>query len=182
MKRGKKRQAHRSNAGRRQPAKQPRPRNARRVEEARIRGFAAINGVRKGKYKSLSVAARAERTTVESIKRLLPGALLRSRPGKRLRVRASDRYTQLVEILDSSGEVAQVIARGSRERDLAGRHRAAYLAVLDHKQPTSLLRQFRGKKVGGRKLLTNPDRLFELGHGGVIEDLLPLYVAPQADV
>lgn len=182
MKRGKKRPAHTSNAGKRQQAGQSRPRNSRRVEEARIRGFAAINGVRKGKYKSLSVAARTERTTVESIKRLLPGALLRSRPGKRLRVRASDHYTQLVEILDSSGEVSQVIARGSHERELAGRHRAAYFAVLDHKQPTSILRQFRGKKVGGKKLLTNPNRLFELGQGGVIDDLLPLYVNPEASI
>ena len=64
-----------------------------RNHEARMRGFAAINGVRNGKYKSLSAGALAEGTTVQSIKRLLPGALLRSRPGKRLRVRAAATVT-----------------------------------------------------------------------------------------
>jgi hypothetical protein len=121
---------------------QPRVRQVSRRQEARTRGLAAINGVRKGKYKSLSVAARTEGTTVESIKRLLPGALLRSRPGKRLRVRASDRYTQLVEVLDSSGEVAQVIARGSRERELAGKHRATCFGVLEEKLPASAPKAF----------------------------------------
>jgi hypothetical protein len=149
--------------------------------EARMRGFAAINGVRKGKYKSLSAGALAEGTTVQSIKRLLPEALLPSRPGKAIRVRASDRYTQLVEILDNSGEVVQVLAHGSNERNLAGLHRAAYLAVLGNKQPSSILRRFRGKRVGGRKLLTNPERLFELARGGVVDDLSELYVPPDSN-
>jgi hypothetical protein len=146
-----------------------------------MRGFAAINGVRKGKYKSLAAGALAEGTTVQSIKRLLPGALLPSRPGKPIRVRASDRYTQLVQILDDSGQVAEVIAHGSNERDLAGLHRAAYLAVLENKQPSSILRRFRGERVGGRKLLTNPARLFELAHGGVVDDLSALYVPPDSN-
>ena len=145
-----------------------------------MRGFAAINGVRKGKYKSLSAGALAEGTTVQSIKRLLPGALLRSRPGKRLRVRASDRYTHLVEVLDSLGEVAQVIAHGSRERELAGKHRATCFGVLEGKLPASALKRFRGKKVGGRKLLTDPERLFELAHAGEPDKLGPLYVSPEA--
>jgi hypothetical protein len=150
-----------------------------RNHEARIRGFAAINGVRKGKYDSLSVGALAEGTTVHSIKRLLPRALLPSRRGKPIRVRASDRYTQLVEILDDSGKVAQVIAHGSYERDLAGVHRAACFAVLENKQPSSILKRFRGKRVGGRKLLTSPARLFELARGGVVDDLTALYVSPE---
>ena len=152
-----------------------------RNHEARVRGFAAINGVRKGKYRTLSAGALAEGTTVRSIKRLLPGALLPSRRGKAIRVRASDRYTQLVQILDDSGEVADVVAHGSKERDLAGLHRAAYLAVLDNKQPSSILRRFRGKRVGGRKLLTDPALLFESAHGGVVDDLSALYVPPDSN-
>jgi len=154
----------------------------RRHQEARKRGFAAINGVRKGKYKSLSAAARGERTTVTFIKRFLPGALLPSRPGGRVRVRTTDRYSQLVEILDNRGTVAHVVAHGSRERDLAGQHRAVYTSVIGGKLPASALRRFRGQTVGGLKLLTNPERLFELARGGVIDDLLPLYVNPEASV
>lgn len=153
-----------------------------RYQEAWARGLAAINDVRRGKYKTVTAAARSEGITVAFIKRTFPGALYPSKPGKRLRVRPSDRYSALVEILDNSGTVVHVVAHGSRERELAGQHRAAYLAVLDNKQPSSVLRQFRGKKVGGKKLLTNPNRLFELGQGGVTDDLLPLYVSPEASV
>jgi hypothetical protein len=151
-----------------------------RRQEARARGLAAVNDVRKGKYETLSAAARARETTVEFIKRELPGTLLPSRPGKRMRVRASDRYPQLVEILTESGPVV-VTARGSRERDLAGQHRAAYLSVLRGQQSGSVLKRFRGKKVGGRGLLSSYERLLKLGRGGVADDLAALYVPPDSN-
>jgi hypothetical protein len=162
-------------------AKHSRSRISSRTQEAKIRGFAAINDVRRGKYKSLSAAARAEGTNVKSIKRLVPGALLPSRPRARLRVRASDRYTQLVQILTDEGAIV-VTARGSRERELAGQHRAAYLSVLRRKNSGSVLKKFRGKTVGGRKLLSSYERLLELGHGGIGDDLAELYVSPEASV
>lgn len=136
-----------------------------RRQKGRARGLAAVNDFRKRKYRSLSAAAKARKTTVEFIKRELPGTLLPSHPGKRIRVRASDQYSQLVEILTDSGPVV-VTARGSRERESAGQHRAIYFGVLEGKLPASALKRFRGKTVGGRKLLTNPERLFELAHGG----------------
>ena len=163
-------------------ARHAKARQVRRNQEARTRGLAAINRVRKGKSKTLSEAARGERTTVQSIKRLFPRALLPPRFGERLRVRKSDRYSQLVQIMTDLGNLVDVTARGSRERDLAGQHRAAYLGVLKGNLPDSILRKFRGKKVGGLKLLTNPKRLFELAHGGEIENLVPLYVNPEASV
>ena len=86
-----------------------------------------------------------------SIKRLVPSALLPSKRGERLRVRASDRYRQSVQILTDEGATV-VTARGSRERELAGQHRATCFGVLEGKLPASALKRFRGKKVGGRKL------------------------------
>lgn len=115
------------------------------------------------------------------IKRRVPGALLPSKRGQRLRVRASDRYSAFVEILTDSGAVV-VTAHGSRERELAGQHRATCLSVLGRKLPASALKRFRGKKVGGRKLLANYDRLFELAHGGEPDKLGPLYVSPEGSV
>jgi hypothetical protein len=147
-------------------------------DEARIRALAAINRVRRDKS-TLTDAARAEGTSVASIKRLLPGALLPSRPGKPTRVKASDSYSQLVEILTDEGPI-QVTAHGSRERELAGRHRAACLSVLANRKPGSILRQFRNKTIGGVRLLANPQRLFNLARGGEIEDLGALYVSPGA--
>jgi hypothetical protein len=152
--------------------------STRRRQEARVRGFAAINLVRRGKAKSLSAAARAEGTTVKTIRRLLPGALARRRRGGHVRVKASDRYSERVEILVDLGPLV-VTAHGSRERELAGRHRSVYFKVLRRELPASALEEFRGETVGGHKLLSDPDRLFTLATGGELDQLDALYVSPE---
>ena len=148
-----------------------------RQQEAKVRGFAAINRVKRSLSKTLSAAARAEGTTVRAIRRLLPSALLQDRPGGRIRVKAGDPYSQSVEIVTHLG--AEVVrARGSRERELAGRHRSAWTRVLGRELPPTALEEFRGQKVGGRELLSDPDRLFTLAKAGVLEQLGALYVSP----
>src|SRR5450432_2789774 len=89
----------------------------------------AINRVRKGQSRTLSLAARAEGTTLAKIRELLPAALIQARPGGPIRVRASDRYSAKVEILTTKGTLSTT-AHGSRERELAGRHRGIFLRVL----------------------------------------------------
>jgi hypothetical protein len=153
-----------------------RARITRRRQKSRLRGFAAINRVRRGKAKSLSAAARAEGTTVRTIGRLLPAALVKRRRGGRVRVRASDPYSERVEILTDLGPL-DVTARGSRERELAGRHRSVYLKVLRGDLPASALDEFRGKTVGGHRLISDPDLLFTLAKGGELEQLDTLYVS-----
>ena len=160
---------------------QPKTKRSRRGDkrqDERIRGLAAINRVRRGESDSLTAAARAEGTSVEFIKRELPEALLPSRPGERLRVRATDPYSALVGILTDSG-AAEVLARGSYERELAGRHRAVWMKVLQGELPPSALEEFRGKSVGGRQLLSDPDRLFVLAEAGVLNQLDALYASPE---
>lgn len=80
----------------------------RRRQESRLRGFAAINQVRRGKAKSLSAAARAEGTTVRTIKRLLPAALVKRRRGRRIGVKASDPYSERVNGLDVFQKIAEI--------------------------------------------------------------------------
>jgi hypothetical protein len=149
-----------------------------KAREARRRAFAAINRVRRGKSKSLSSAARVEGTTVRTIKRLLPAALLLHRPGGRIHVKAGDPYSARVEILTDLGPL-DAKARGSRQRDLAGRHRSVYLGVLRGDLQPSALEEFRGKTVGGHELLTDSNRLFILAEGGVLDQLDALYVSPE---
>jgi hypothetical protein len=151
---------------------------SRRVAEARVRAFAAINRVRRGQSKTLSSAARAENTTVKSIRRLLPSALLQDRPGGRIRVKVGDRYSARVEIFTGSAPL-HVTAHGSRERELAGRHRATVIKVLRGDEPASALHQFRGKSVGGHPLVTDINALSEPAHGGVLDQLDSLYVTPD---
>jgi hypothetical protein len=162
-------------------ARQTKARRTRRQQEAQIRGLAAISRYRRGEAKSPSAAARAEKTTLASIRELLPGVLTQDRPGAPIRVKASDRYSARVEILTNRGRLV-VTAHGSRERELAGRHRATYSRVLEGKEPASALEQFRGKTVGGHQLISDFERLSILAQAGVVGQLDTLYVSPDASV
>lgn len=86
------------------------------------------------------------------------------------------RYSQKVEILTDAGAVV-VTARGSRQRQLAGQHRAAYLGIVQNKKPASTLDEFRGKRVGGHELLSDYERLRTLANAGVLGQLDTLYIS-----
>jgi hypothetical protein len=148
------------------------------IRTARVRGLNAISRVRRGDSKTFSHAARLEGTSVTTARRLLPAAFLHLGPGKRIRVKASDPYSARVEIVTDLGPL-EVSARGSRERELAGRHRAAVFHVLRGHQPASILKEFRGKKVGGHKLASDIDRISAIAHGGGLDQLDSLYVSPE---
>jgi hypothetical protein len=155
-----------------------RPGELRRRPAAKLRGLAAINRVRRGEAKSLTQAALAEGTTVKSIKKLLPAAIIQDRSGRAIRVKAGDPYSAPVEITTNLGVIV-VSARGSRERKLAGRHHAVIIKVLKGELPGSALQDFLDKKVGGQILLSNSDRLFELLKGGELSQLDAVYVGPE---
>lgn len=150
----------------------------RTQQEARLRGFAAINRVRKGQSKSLSHAARAEGTTLQTIRQLLPGAVSQEGPGRRIRVKASDRYSARVQITTIQGPL-DVTARGSRERELAGRHRAVLIKVQRNDLPPTALEHFRGKTVGGYELLADFEQLSIQAQAGILPQLDSLYVSPD---
>ena len=162
----------------------PRSRKSRRydgkrsVEETRIRGLNAINDVRKRKAANLPIAAQNRDITVASIRREFPAALFQDRPGGRIQVRPSDPYEALVEIITDAGPVV-VTAHGSRERQLAGQHRAVIMRVIRGDEPDSSLKQFRGKTVGGTKLLSSPFRLSTLTESDSLGQLESLYVIPE---
>ena len=149
-----------------------------RQRNARVRAFAAVNLVRRGKAKNLSSAARAEHTTVKAVRELLPSALVQESPGRRIRVKASDRYSARVQIATIQGPL-DVTARGSRERELAGRHRAAIISVQRNLQPASILLDFRGKTVGGYELLADLEQLSIQAQAGILPQLDSLYVSPE---
>ena len=143
-----------------------------------MRGYAALSGVKRGEFDSLSDSARAAGTTVRTIKKNLPAALVQDRPGGRIHVKSSDPYRARVQILTNEGAV-EVIARGSRQRELAGRHRSVAVKVLDGKLPATALEQFRDKRIGDQILISDPDRLFELLKGGELSQLDAVYVSPE---
>jgi hypothetical protein len=152
-----------------------------RQQEVRVRGLAAINRYRRGEAKSVSAAARAERTTVRAIRTLLPEAITQDRPGGRIRVKASDRYSAKVQVLTKEGALS-VTARGSRQRELAGRHRATVIRVLRGQESPSALERYRGKKVGGHELISDFALLSSFAQAGIVGQLDSLYVSPDTSV
>lgn len=149
-----------------------------RQQEERVKCLAAINRVRRGNAKTLSAAVRAEGTTVRAIRALVPAAISQGRRGGRIHVKPSDRYSAKVQILANEGALTTT-ARGSRERDLAGQHRATFMRVLQGLEPKSALERYRGKKVGGHELVSDYAQLVLLAKAGVVGQLEPLYMSPD---
>src|ERR1019366_8976279 len=131
-----------------------------RQQEERIRGLAAINLYRRGDAKSLSAA------------------IAKGRFRGRIRVKASDPYSAKVQILADEGALTTT-ARGSRERELAGQHRATAIRVLRGLEPKSALERYRNRKVGGYELVSDYAQLVLLANAGVVGQLEPLYVSPD---
>ena len=150
-----------------------------RTLEAKVRGLKAINRKRRGESESLFEAARAEGTSVETIRKLLPAAIRQDRRGGPIRVTAGDSYSAPVEIVTDAG-VMIVNARGSRERTLAGQHRSVWIRVLRGDLPADALEEFRGATVGGHTLASSGDQLFGFARGGELDQLDALYVSPGA--
>ena len=171
MRRRRKPQPHRSKPTLRSRALSP------IQQEERVKCLAAINRVRRGEAKTVTAAARAEGTTVKRIQALVPDAIAKDRPRGRLRVKPSDRYSAKVEILANEGAVITA-ARGSRQRELAGQHRATFTRVLQGVEPKSALERYRGKKIGGHELISDYARLVLLANAGDVGHLEPLYVSP----
>jgi hypothetical protein len=100
-------------------------------QEERVKCLAAINRVRRGEARTVSAAARAEGTTIRAIRALVPKTINQNRPGGRIRVKPRDRYSAKVQILANDGALTTT-AHGSRERELAGQHRATVRRVNEH--------------------------------------------------
>lgn len=177
LKRRKNNSTRPTRAARSRSTRKTRPLTPRQQEE-RVKCLAAIHRVRRGEAKTVSAAARAEGTTVRAIRKLVPKTIAQGRPGRRIRVTPSDGYSAKVQILTREGALTTA-ARGSRERELAGQHRATVVRVLAGKEPPSALRRYRGKKVGGHKLISNYRQLSLLAQAGVVGQLESLYVSPD---
>ena len=81
------------------------------MSAARVRALAAINRVRRGKSPTVSAAAKAERTTVATIRRWLPATLRRDRAG-RLRVKTVGGH----ELLSDPDRLTTLLKGGALDR------------------------------------------------------------------
>jgi hypothetical protein len=113
---------------------------------------------------------------------LVPSAIGRDGNAGRFKVKPSDRYSARVEILAKEVGPKVVTARGSRQRNLAGQHRALYNRVLKGVEPPSALAQFHGKKVGGYELVSDFDELSIFAQAGFLSQLDSLYASPETSL
>jgi hypothetical protein len=130
----------------------------------------ALTAIRHGA--SLADAAKAEGVSGRTIRKYVGSALRQDHAGGRIRAVRRDKFTRYLQIpgQDASG-LTQVAAKGSREAtELAAyvNARSEFLRSGDE----LVLRPFRGKKIGGHTLVTDPKLLTTLAEQGESFDQL----------
>jgi len=105
---------------------------------------------------------------------------LRRRRGKGGKIRyvpvKSDRTVLNLFVITEFGYQSTPV-RSSQAASLLGKHAAAVLKFLRNKGDSSVLAAFRGKRVAGRKLITDPQLLLTLARAGALR-LDDLYAVP----
>ena len=116
-----------------------------RSQAARDRALHVLAAMRREPKLSLTHAAKLEGVKPATVKKYFSGAL---RPSKgKLRVTKSDRFTETLNIPDSTGNAAVITTHGSKERNEASR----YLRDLGRasRGKRGVLTEWKGKKIGG---------------------------------
>ena len=130
--------------------------------EARNRALHALTTIRHGA--SLAEAAKAEGVSQRTIRKYVGSALRQDHVGGRIRAVATDRLTRHLQIPGPDGPI-QVTVKGSKAASELAAYvsaRAAFLRSGDE----SALRRFKGKKIGGQLLVTDPKLLTEQAEQG----------------
>jgi hypothetical protein len=118
---------------------------------------------------SLNKAAKQERIKPQTILRHVGKALYRSGPGKPWKATKSDRLPEKVMVLTEQGPIF-VAVRSSVERTRLSRY---YIALRKWRAAedgaAEELSKFKGLKVAGYGLITNPDTLIRLEEAGQLD-------------
>ena len=115
---------------------------------------------------SLSQAARNERTTPLTVRKIV-GKQLKRAPSGHYSASRGDTLRRDINVLGYEG-YEPVVTRSSKQAQLASAHLVAasrYLRTGD----TEWLKPFIGKRVGGVELLTDPDRLQILADADLVK-------------
>jgi hypothetical protein len=106
----------------------------------------------------LGEAARRERTTVDTVRRYFPNAVVRRGDRGWWRASKSDSaYRGHIHITGEQGDALEDV-RDWKQRQLASDHALALKAYLDGQDPEGRgLRRFRGKRIHGHRLLDDRD-------------------------
>jgi len=135
-----------------------------------VRAAEALNEMRKHPGLGLGAAARRHHTSPRTVKTHF-GHLLHRSAGGAYRAAPSDREPFTMDVVGEKGPVQRVV-RGSRVRALnLEHHRALALFAGPDGGDEAILAKFRGKRIAGVDLLTNPDVIERLADAGEFEFL-----------
>src|SRR5216683_1344399 len=129
--------------------------NKKANRRARLRALAVLARMR-SRGESLSQAARHERTTPRSVRRIV-GKQLKRNASRRYSATRGDTLRRDLSVLGFDG-YESVVVRSSKQAHLAADHLVAVGRFL-RTGDTEWLKPFVGKHVGGVELLTDADRL-----------------------
>lgn len=155
------------------PRKVARPRSRQTISDPRV---ARALGYMRREGASASEAARREKMKLRTFLKGSGRFLYRSGPGKPWKARTEDDLRFLMTVLTSRGPL-DVIVSNSRERKLLSQYNLAlrmFRAGEDGAE--AALKRFKGKKVGGHRLIVEIKLLIELEEAGQL-DFEGFYVA-----
>jgi hypothetical protein len=143
------------------------PRN-RREQIARERALAALAVMRRDRL-SLTAAAKAARTDLETVQRYVGSALFREGFRGHHRARAYDRIPRTLNVY-TPGRSVTVTVNSSRTATRIAEHRNAVKKYLNNQADESVLDPFRGKTFRAGKqtyeFVTDPKILAQFGESG----------------
>ena len=128
---------------------------------------------------SLSKAARALHTTARTVQKFVGRQLRRTSSG-RYAPKRSDRLKRDINVFGTDG-YEPVTVSSSKQARLASAHLIAINRFL-RTGDTAQLKPFKGKRIGGIKLLTDPKRIREFAEADLVKlDGLYRYQRGQGD-
>lgn len=138
--------------------------SSKRSLAAQDRSFHALADARHGV--PLSQALRDNGVTLRTFKKYLGSEIRQSRPGGRISVTKTDRHIRDLQLPGLQGPIA-LDAHGWAEARRAARYKAAVNRFLAG--DLKALKRWKGKKIAGVQLITDPETLKRLAQ----DDLLP---------
>jgi hypothetical protein len=133
-------------------------------QDTYFRAKRVIKEIRSGK--SAAQAARDNKTTLATVHRYFPGDFIKLGPSRQWKISKSDMHVNLVPWLGPNG-YEPFLLRGTKAASRLGTYLNDVKRAL--RSEVSALDKWHGKKIGGRKLITDLEVLTRLADEGKLD-------------
>lgn len=133
-------------------------------QDTYFRGKRVISDSRSGK--SPSQAAKDNKTSLATVAHYFPGDLIKKKGSRRYSVSLSDKHVNQVQRIGENG-YETFLLRGSKEASRQGTYLNDVKKAL--RGDVAALDKWQGKKIGGRILITDIEKLKQLARDGKLD-------------